>query len=164
MLFVTSYYSYRNRDMLRPDRPLNLYAGITFFFSWSFPPTDVGAFTREGRKDQRLTISLGQPLNIKCPPHQPNYGAVYTWIDRNRLQFNRTSHVAISPETGELFFMYVTQDDVNKITTNAKGISCTVTGANSFFQSGLVTLSTTSPGKKILLKSDENACTVNTRR
>ena len=114
----------------------------------SLPLTDVGAFTSEGKKDQTLTIKLGDPLNIPCPPHQANNLAVYTWTDPNRLQFSRDSHVAISPETGELFFMYVTLDDVKKITTEAKGIACTVTGANSIFQSGFVKLSTSSPGKK----------------
>ena len=107
---------------------------------------DVEDFTAEGKTDKTEIIDLGQPFSIKCPPHGPNYGAVYTWTNKDQLQFKRDPHRAISPE-GELFIMYVTQKDVDEI-SDFGGINCKIDAANTFYNSGLVTLKKRTAGKK----------------
>ena len=103
-------------------------------------------FTTVGKQDITRTISLGEQFSYACPPHGPNYGAVYQWANKQNQQFKRDDHIAVSPD-GKLFIMYVTQQDVNTI-TGLKGIGCTVVAANTIYYSGLLTLNTGSPGKK----------------
>ena len=83
-------------------------------------------------------VDLGEPLNIQCPPHEPNYGADYTWESTNRIQFKRDETRAISPD-GTVFVMFVTQKDVDEI-VGLKGIGCTIVGGNAIYRSGLITL------------------------
>lgn len=106
----------------------------------------MGDFT--SKVDETLTIDLGQPLSIKCPPYAPNYGASYSWESGNGTAFKRDTHRGISPFDGELFLMFVTQRDVDEI-AGLKGIGCTVAGGGIFYRSGLFTIHKRLPGKKV---------------
>ena len=86
-----------------------------------------------------ITVDLGQPLQIPCPAHGASYGAVYTWSGGENIEFPRNPRRAISV-TGELFIVFVTEDDI-KLAERLKGISCTMTGANTIYKSGPITLS-----------------------
>ena len=100
----------------------------------SFP--DIRQF--ESTAPRTITVDLGEPLQIPCPAHGASYGAVYTWSGGENIKFPRNDRRAISA-TGELFIMFVTEDDI-KLTEQLKGISCTMTGANTIFKSGPLTL------------------------
>ena len=100
----------------------------------SFP--DIRPF--QSTAPQTIIVDLGQPLQIPCPPHGDSYGAVYTWSGGENIEFPRNDRRAISA-TGELFIMYVTEEDI-KLAEQLKGISCTMTGANTIYKSGPITL------------------------
>lgn len=97
---------------------------------------DVGDFA--SKVNETLTIDLGQSLRVQCPQHAPNYGASYSWESKNGTPFKRDHHRVISPD-GELFIMYVTQKDVDEI-ASLEGIGCTITGGDTIYRSGLLTL------------------------
>lgn len=98
--------------------------------------------------DDPRTVNLGQPLQIPCPAHEPSHGAVYTWQGSENIEFSRNARRAISPG-GELFIMFVTDEDINEI-NQLKGISCVITGANTIYRSGPVTLQKSQEGKELL--------------
>ena len=54
--------------------------------------------------------------------------------------------------TGELFIMFVTDDDV-KLAEKLKGIRCTMTGGNAIFTSGPITLQKRQQGNNLLYYS-----------
>ena len=83
---------------------------------------------------ETITVDLGQSLKISCPAHGTSHGAVYTWSGDQNIEFTRNARRAISP-AGELFIMFVTDEDIDFI-TQVKGISCTMTGANTIYKSG----------------------------
>jgi len=96
-----------------------------------------------------VTVDLGQSLHLPCPQHKPNHGASYDWTNEDLIPFARDHRRAISPN-GELFIMYITQKDIDDI-TSLRGIHCTITGANSIYQSGRFMFKKRSPGKTRLL-------------
>lgn len=102
-------------------------------------------FTSKVNKTETV-IDLGQPFSVRCPQHEPNYGASYSWENPVAIPFKRDPHCAISPN-GELFIMYVTQMDVDEI-AELKGIGCTVSAANTYYRSELFTLKKRTPGKQ----------------
>jgi len=104
---------------------------------------DVGGFT--SNVNQTLIVDLGQSLRVPCPQHRPNYGASYSWAGSDLSPFKRDHHRSISPN-GELFIMFVTQQDIDEI-ASLHGIRCTITGANIFYQSGPLMVKKRSPGK-----------------
>ena len=89
---------------------------------------------------------LGQSFSYSCPPHGPNYGASYHWLSRDGTAFKRDAHRAITPD-GQLFIMYVTQRDINEI-TSLKGIACTIIGANQVYFAGSLMLEKRTAGRK----------------
>ena len=93
-------------------------------------------------------VDLGQPLRIPCPAHGASPGAVYTWTGADDIGFERSPSRGISPD-GALFIMFVTETDVNLI-AQLKGISCTMTGANTIYRSGPITLQKRQPGNNLL--------------
>lgn len=115
------------------------------FYSFYLFLLDVGNFTNH--LDVVLTIDLGKPFSIKCPAHAPNYGASYKWLSSDHLSLKPDSYRAISPSSGELSFMYVTQDDVHEI-GELNGIGCAIFGANYVYVSGIYMLKARLPGKK----------------
>ena len=102
----------------------------------------------ESQAAETITVDLGQSLRIPCPAHGTSYGAVYTWSGDQNIDFPRNARRAISP-VGELFIMFVTDDDINLV-NQLKGISCTVTGANTIYNSGPITLRKRLPGNNLL--------------
>ena len=94
-----------------------------------------------------MTVHLGQPQRIPCPAHGVSPGAVFTWTGADNIGFERTLRIAILPD-GTLFIMFVTEKDINLI-KQLNGISCTMTGANTMYRSGPVTLEIL-PGNNVL--------------
>ena len=97
---------------------------------------DIVAF--QNKDAQTIQVDLGQSLRIPCPAHGASYGAVYTWSGDENIEFSRNPRRAISA-SGELFIMFVTEEDITRI-QQLKGIRCTITGANTFYRSGPITL------------------------
>jgi len=97
---------------------------------------------------QTLTVDLGQSLQIPCPAHGTSSGAVYSWYGTVTVEFKRNARRAILP-TGDMFIMYVTEEDISK-TEELKGIKCTMTGANTIYRSGPITLKKGRPGNNLL--------------
>ena len=95
-----------------------------------------------------IIVDLGQPLWIPCPAHGVSPGAVYTWTGEDDIEFNRSPSRGISPD-GALYIMFVTEKDINLI-KQLKGISCTMTGANTIYRSGPITLQKRQPGNNVL--------------
>ncbi|XP_068715034.1 hemicentin-1-like [Montipora foliosa] len=91
-------------------------------------------------------VQLGRPFEFDCPPHGPSSLVSFTWTSKKELniQFPRSERVAIDPSNGALHIMYVTPEDITHI-RDLGGIQCTMSGANTFFRSGALTL-TTPPG------------------
>jgi len=84
-------------------------------------------------------VNLGSPFAFACPPHRPGYGVSFTWEGKGKIPFKRNERRAISPATGDLFIMFVTQEDINEI-SELQGIRCTMSAANTFYMSGALTL------------------------
>jgi len=84
-------------------------------------------------------VNLGSPFTFACPPHRPSYGASFTWEGKDKILFKRNERRAISPATGDLFIMFVTQADIDEI-RGLQGIRCTMSAANTFYMSGALTL------------------------
>ena len=99
----------------------------------------VGDFN--SHQDFKRSVKLGEPLNVDCPPHGPSFGVTFTWTSKKArsIQFPISNRVAINPSTGNLHIMYVTQEDVSTL-TDLEGIRCTISGANTFYTSGTLTL------------------------
>jgi len=110
---------------------------------------DIRPFLNQ--KAEKRIVDLGQSLQIPCPAHGASYGADYTWSGNEHIEFPINSRRYISP-TGELFIMFVTDDDV-KLAEKLKGIRCTMTGGNSIFTSGPITLQKRQQGNNLLYYS-----------
>lgn len=91
-------------------------------------------------------VDLGSPFSHACPARQPSYGVSYSWEGREMIQFDRNERRGISPSTGDLSIMFVTQEDVDEI-NGLGGIKCTMSAANTFYSSGALTLKKRTPGK-----------------
>lgn len=110
------------------------------------------AVTAVGQFNDELPITrqvqLGTPFEFDCPPHGPSSLVSFTWTSASKkelnIQFSRSERVAIDPSNGALHIMYVTPEDITHI-RDLGGIQCTMSGANTFFSSGALTL-TTQPG------------------
>ena len=95
-----------------------------------------------------MTVHLDQPQRIPCPAHGVSPGAVFTWTGRDYIVFERSASRGILPD-GTLSIMFVTEKDINLI-KQLKGISCTMTGANTIYRSGPITLQKRQPGNNVL--------------
>ena len=84
-------------------------------------------------------VNLGSPFTFACPPHALSYGVSFTWEGENKIQFKRNERRGISPTNGDLFIMFVTQEDIDEI-NGLQGIKCTMSAANTYFSSGALTL------------------------
>ncbi|XP_068714977.1 fibronectin type III domain-containing protein-like [Montipora foliosa] len=112
------------------------------------------AVTAVGQFNDELAITrqvqLGRPFEFDCPPHGPSSLVSFTWKSASKkelnIQFPRSERVAIDPSNGALHIIYVTPEDITHI-KDLGGIQCTMSGANTFFSSGALTL-TTPPGKQ----------------
>ena len=111
----------------------------------------MGDFTDKATRN--LDVTLGTSHDFSCPAHEPSYGISYTWIGKDQIQFKRNEWRAIAPN-GDLFLMFVTQDDVNEI-NGLGGISCTISAANTYYSSGALTLTTTGNETILTIKPRE---------
>ena len=84
-------------------------------------------------------VDLGLPFSFACPAHGQRYGATYSWEGQNMIQFSRNQRRGIIPSSGKLLIAFVTQEDIDQIATLG-GIRCTVSAANTFYSSGVLTL------------------------
>lgn len=84
-------------------------------------------------------VDLGLPFSFACPAHGQRYGASYSWEGQNMIQFSRNQRRGIIPSSGKLLIAFVTQEDIDQIATLG-GIRCTVSAANTFYSSGVLTL------------------------
>ena len=88
------------------------------------------------------TANLGQPFDVNCPAHGPSFGVSFAWTSKDttlNVPFPRSDRVAINPVTGSMHIMYVTPEDIKKI-EEFQGIRCSISGANTFYRSGPLTL------------------------
>ncbi|XP_068759668.1 fibronectin type III domain-containing protein-like [Montipora capricornis] len=110
------------------------------------------AVTAVGQFNDELPITrevrIGRPFEFDCPPHGPSSGVSFTWTSASKKELNipfpRSERVAIDPSNGTLHIMYVTPEDITRI-RDLGGIQCTMSGANTIYSSGALTL-TTPPG------------------
>ncbi|XP_068715039.1 fibronectin type III domain-containing protein-like isoform X4 [Montipora foliosa] len=103
--------------------------------------TAVGQFNDE--LPIYVLVNLGQPFDFDCPPHGPSSGVSFTWTSASKKKFKipfaRSERVAIDPSNGALHIMYITPEDIARI-SDLGGIQCTMSGANTFYSSGALTL------------------------
>ncbi|XP_068759670.1 fibronectin type III domain-containing protein-like [Montipora capricornis] len=118
----------------------------TFSRKLSVAVTAVGQFNNEAPITRQ--VQLGRPFNFSCPPHGPSYGVSFTWTSKKELNipcnshpFARSERIAIDPSNGNLHIMYVTPQDITHI-RDLGGIQCKISGANTFYSSGPLTLTT----------------------
>ena len=107
----------------------------------------VGEFPDETPVEK--VVDLGSPFSYACPAHQPSYGISFSWQGRDMIQLERTERRGIWPSTGDLFIMFVTEEDIDEI-NGLGGIKCTMSAANTFYSSGALTLKKRTPGKMCL--------------
>ena len=91
-------------------------------------------------------VELGKPFSFQCPDHKPSFGADYSWVGSQHVQFSRTKRRGISPDGG-LYVMYVTQEDIDEI-RDKRGLRCKVSGAGAYRESGTLKLVKNSEGKE----------------
>ena len=104
----------------------------------------VGEFSDETSVEK--VVDLGSPFSYACPARQPSFGVSFSWVGRNMIQVERNERLGISPSTGDLSIMFVTQEDIDEI-NGLDGIKCTMSAANTFYSSGALTLKKRTPGK-----------------
>ena len=136
------------------NRNLQGISKITYIFFLLTFSAAVGQFNNEAPITRQ--VQLGRPFNFSCPPHGPSYGVSFTWTSKKELNipcnshpFARSERVAIDPSNGNLHIMYVTPQDITHI-RDLGGIQCKISGANTFYSSGPLTL-TTQQGAFLLL-------------
>jgi len=73
-------------------------------------------------------VTLGKPIEIHCPNHEPSYSVAYRWggfssADSDVFRpFTEDERVAVTPE-GTLVIMFVTINDVQQVNSTG-GIFC----------------------------------------
>ena len=82
--------------------------------------------------DKVAPVTLGKPVEIQCPKHEPSFGVAYRWGGYNSagdpstfLPFLENQHIAVTLD-GTLVVMFVTKKDVDKV-NNMGGILCEMT-------------------------------------
>lgn len=104
----------------------------------------VGEFSDESPVEK--VVDLGALFSYACPARQPSFGVGFSWVGRDMIQIERNERRGISPSTGDLSIMFVTQEDIDEI-NELGGIKCTMSAANTFYSSGALTLKKRTPGK-----------------
>ena len=120
------------------------------FVIFLFPYTVVGKFNDTESKQVEQSVDLGDEFSYACPQHAPSYGVSYSWVGKSagsHLQFKRNKRRAIT-QSGHLFIMFVTEDDFTDLEGYVnQGISCKISGAKRFDESGLLKLKKKNPGE-----------------
>ena len=120
------------------------------FIIFLFPYTVVGEFNDTESKQVEQSVDLGEEFSYACPQHAPSYGVSYSWVGKSAgsdIQFKRNERRAIT-QTGHLFIMFVTEDDLNELKENEnQGIRCQISAAKRFDTSSLLKLTEKNPGE-----------------
>ena len=70
-------------------------------------------------------VSLGNPIEIPCPRHDPSYGVTYRWGGFSSFGFRpltEDKRIAVTLD-GTLVIMFVTEQDLQKVNSTG-GIRC----------------------------------------
>ena len=118
------------------------------FIIFLFPYTVVGEFL-EAKQEVR-SVDLGEEFSYACPQHSPSYGVSYSWMGKSNnqeIQFKGNERRAIT-QTGHLFIMFVTEDDLKELEGyENQGIRCQISAANRFETSSLLKLTKKNQGE-----------------
>ena len=89
------------------------------------------------------SVDLGEEFSYACPQHSPSYGVSYSWMGKSnnqKIQFKGNERRAIT-QTGHLFIMFVTEDDLKELEGyEDQGIHCEISAAKRFESSSLLKL------------------------
>ena len=120
------------------------------FIIFLFPYTVVGKFNDPATKQVVQSVDLGEEFSYVCPQHSPSYGVSYSWIGKSnnqKIQFKRNERRAIT-QTGHLFIMFVTEDDLKELEGyQNQGIHCDISAAKRFESSSLLKLTKKNQGE-----------------
>ena len=120
------------------------------FIIFLFPYTVVGKFNDPETKQVVQSVYLGEEFSYACPKHSPSYGVSYSWIGKSnnqKIQFKRNERRAIT-QTGHLFIMFVTEDDLKELEGyENQGIHCEISAAKRFETSSLLKLTKKNQGE-----------------
>ena len=120
------------------------------FIIFLFPHTVVGEFNDPESKQVVRSVNLGEEFSYACPQHSPSYGVSYSWMGKSNnqeIQFKGNERRAIT-QTGHLFIMFVTEDDLKELEGYQKqGIRCQISAAKRFETSSLLKLTKKIPGE-----------------
>ena len=120
------------------------------FVIFLFPYTVVGEFNDTESKQVEQSVDLGDEFSYACPQHSPSYGVSYSWMGKStnqKIQFKGNERRAIT-QTGHLFIMFVTEDDLKELEGyENQGIHCEISAAKRFETSSLLKLTKKNPGE-----------------
>ena len=115
-----------------------------------FPYTAVGTFNDPESKQVVQSVDLGEEFSYACPQHSPSYGVSYSWMGKSnnqKIQFKGNERRAIT-QTGHLFIMFVTEDDLKELEGyENQGIHCEISAAKRFEASSLLKLTKKNQGE-----------------
>ena len=102
-------------------------------------------------------VTLGKPVEIPCPKHEPSFGVTYRWGGYSSagdpssfLPLVKNEHIAVTLD-GTLVVMFVTRMDVAKV-NNMGGILCEMALASEKKHSHKVSFKLQGSGKSSLFK------------
>ena len=121
------------------------------FIIFLFPfYTVVGKFNDPETKQVVQSVDLGEEFSYACPQHSPSYGVSYSWMGKSnnqKIQFKGNERRAIT-QTGHLFIMFVTEDDLKELEGyENQGIHCEISAAKRFETSSLLKLTKKNQGE-----------------
>ena len=120
------------------------------FVIFLFPYTVVGEFNDTESKQVEQSVDLGDEFSYACPQHSPSYGVSYSWMGKStnqKIQFKGNERRAIT-QTGHLFIMFVTEDDLKELEGyENQGIHCEISAAKRFETSSLLKLTKKNQGE-----------------
>ena len=120
------------------------------FIIFFFPYTVVGTFNDPQTKQVVQSVDLGEEFSYACPQHSPSYGVSYSWMGKSnnqKIQFKGNERRAIT-QTGHLFIMFVTEDDLKELEGyEDQGIHCEISAAKRFETSSLLKLTKKNQGE-----------------
>ena len=120
------------------------------FIIFLFPYTVVGKFNDPETKQVVQSVDLGEEFSYACPQHSPSYGVSYSWMGKStnqKIQFKGNERRAIT-QTGHLFIMFVTEDDLKELEGyQNQGIHGDISAAKRFESSSLLKLTKKNQGE-----------------
>ena len=121
----------------------------------SFIVSVAGDFIYEN--DKVAPVTLGKPIEIPCPKHEPSFGVTYRWGGYSSvgdpstfLPLLENERIAVTLD-GTLVVMFVTMQDVFKV-NNMGGILCEMALGSEKKRSHKVSFKLQGNGKSLLLK------------